>query len=208
MHLSGHSVPEFSFPGLFPYWKHRQLEHFLLPPTTPSPFTPPSFRFQFCQADFLYLQSLDWVPPPGVYLLVLASTTWYCNSMPSCLSPWYYILHPGVEISVGLIHHMHPEYSRNEEVNKVHRACAFSLFLMCTSWLSFSCLFPVEISCLYHFSASRWGIYWLPCFWPLLNQRVKETKSNIWNELLPCQPSYWANWGQHFYPDLPVLILW
>lgn len=34
----------------------------------------------------------------------------------------------------------------------------------------------------------------------------KETESNIWNPLLPCQPSHRANWG-HFHPSLPGLCL-
>lgn len=36
------------------------------------------------------------------------------------------------------------------------------------------------------------------------SKNEKETESNIWNQLLPCQPSHRANWG-HFYPSLPGL---
>ena len=44
-------------------------------------------------------------------------------------------------------------------------------------------------------------------------ESVRETESNIWNELPPCQPIYWANLGRHFtystffHPSLPVCSL-
>ena len=107
------------------------------------------------------------------------------------------------------------EHAVNEDKDEIYTACASLPFLLlCTSWLSFTYLFPVEISCLYHLSASILGIQWLPCLWPLLNQRVRETESNIWNELPPCQPIYWANSGRHFtystffHPSLPICSLW
>lgn len=36
------------------------------------------------------------------------------------------------------------------------------------------------------------------------SKNEKETESNIWNQLLPCQPSHRANWG-HVCPSLPGL---
>lgn len=87
-----------------------------------------------------------------LYLFVFARTALYCHGLFSCLSPLSCVPPTGIESSIGLIQYVHAgifhKWMRSTELE------LFPFFFMCTSWLAFSCLFPVEISCLYHFSAS------------------------------------------------------